>query len=224
MLVEKRVTLVIIIIVCCLNLYSVSALPTSGAPTAITSNNVTIPVTGASGPTFVEYGLVSGSYNWWSNNWTPVGGSVSVVVFGAPFIGGYTYYAKACDSTGCSNQVSFTMAAITPVPTQGYDVGANTLVASHFSITLLPAALLAAYTVNIPATIFFAIIIGFLTIGIWRRTKSVRLVGILYMILGPLIMSGGVGLYIGMPLFMQSLGAVLFAAGMAGILLSFVKK
>jgi hypothetical protein len=37
-------------------------------------------------------------------------------------------------------------------------------------------------------------------------------------------MTPSTGLYIGMPLAMQSLGAVLFALGFAGVALSLIKK
>jgi len=58
----------------------------------------------------------------------------------------------------------------------------------------------------------------------WMRTKSVRLISILMMISSPFIVSSGLGLYMGIPLVEQALGQALLAAGIAGIMLSFVKK
>ena len=139
-------------------------------------------------------------------------------------MGGATYYAKACDSTGCGNQISFTMATITPVPTSSFDAGYNGIVSTHWGITSLPMYLLLAYTRSVPATIIWGIIFGAIICGFFRKTKSVRLISILMLVLSPLIMSSSTGLMLGMPLVMQSMGAVMFAAGLAGIGLSFVKK
>jgi hypothetical protein len=202
----------------------VSALPTTGAASGITSNNFTIGVAGASGPTFIWYGTQSGYPIWKSDNYTTAGGVVSIVVWGSPIMGGQTYYATACDSTGCGNQVSFSTLAITPVPTHGYDAGFNTIVVSHWNLMAITSAIIGAYTASIPTTIVFGIIFGFIIIGFWRQMRSVRLISILLMILSPLIMYPTTGLMLGMPGVMQSLGAMMFACGLAGILLSFIKK
>jgi len=220
--IRKFCIAIMFLMLVCAFIHPVAALPTAGAPTGITSNNVTIPITGATGPVFVKYGEVSGQYVWYSDNWTAA--QNQVIVWGAPLIGGQVYYGVPCDSTGCGNQVTWTMLAITPVPTNGYDAGFNTIVTTHFNIALLPAELITAYTANIPVTIVFGMIMGFITIGIWRRTKSVRLISIIFIIVGPLLISNGNGLYLGMPAYMQSIGAVLFSAGIAGILLSLIKK
>ena len=212
----------LILIVIGLGIPGSYAVPTAGTPTSITSNNVTIPISGASGPVFIKYSEVSGTYVWYSDNWSASYGQVTV--WGAPLLGGQTYYGVPCDNTGCGNQVSWTMAAITPVPTNNYDAPLNAIITSHWNIALMPAALITAYTANIPVTLVFAMIIGFITIGIWRNTKSVRLIGIIFIIVGPLLISNSSGLYMGMPTYMQSLGAVLFSAGVAGILLSFIHK
>jgi hypothetical protein len=43
-------------------------------------------------------------------------------------------------------------------------------------------------------------------------------------ILSPLIMTSGVGISWGMPTTMQAIGQALLSAGIAGILLSFIKR
>jgi hypothetical protein len=139
-------------------------------------------------------------------------------------MGGQRYYASACDDTGCGNQVTWVMAAITPIPTHGFDAGWNGLVLSHWSLATISSFFLYAYTTNIPLTVFWGFIVGAIILGFWRKTKHVRLVGTLLIILSPILMVPTTGLYIGMPLVMQSLGAVLFALGFAGVALSLIKK
>ena len=200
---------------------SVQAVPTISAPSSVTSSNATFAIAGASGETFVWYGEYPNGETWRSDNFTS---PTSITAWGAPILGGTKYYAKACDSTGCGNEVSYTMAAITPLPTYHYDAGFNGIASSHFNLAYIGQWVVVAYTTNIPQPVFVGLIFGCIIVGFWRKTKSTRLISILLMILGPLIMYPNVGLYLGMPSVMQSLGAILFALGFAGVLLSFVKK
>jgi len=87
---------------------------------------------------------------------------------------------------------------------------------------LLPAVL-KPYTDIFGQTLFFGLVFGFVVLGFWRRTNSVRLVSITMIILSPLIMTSGVGISWGMPTTMMAIGQSLLAAGIAGILLSFIK-
>jgi hypothetical protein len=200
---------------------AVSAVPTIGAASSITSSNATFPIAGSSGETYVGYGEYPNGETWKSENFT---GASSITIWGAPILGGTKYYAKACDQTGCGNEVSFTMLAITPLPTYHFDSGFNGMVLTHWNIAYFGQWIVIAYTTNIPQPIFVGLIFGCIIVGFWRKTKSTRLISILLMILGPLIMYPNVGLYLGMPSVMQSLGAILFALGFAGVMLSFVKK
>lgn len=88
---------------------------------------------------------------------------------------------------------------------------------------LVPAVLM-PYTNIFGTTLFFGLFFGFIVLGFFARNKSVRLVSILFIILSPLIMTSGVGISWGMPTVMQSIGQALLAAGIAGVLLSFLKK
>lgn len=206
---------------------SVMALPTTGAAGSVTSGNATIPVTGAvaGDSVTVMYSLTSGSTMWWADNVTASGaGAATVVIWGAPILAGHTYYARACDSTGCGNQISFTTSAITPVPTQRFDSGYNSATTTHWGLFTLPYYIISCYFVNIPTTIFFGFIIGAITWAFFRRTRSVRLISIIYMMLSGMFMYPSTGLMLGIPGEMQALGAVLFALGIAGIFLSFIKK
>jgi len=63
-----------------------------------------------------------------------------------------------------------------------------------------------------------------IVVGMWLRNRSTRLVSIVFVILSPLIMTANAGISWGVPLAFQGLGQGLLAAGIAGIMLSFIKK
>ena len=81
-----------------------------------------------------------------------------------------------------------------------------------------------AYRNIIPNTIFFGVLFGVLVLGFWRRNRSVRLVSILFIMLGPFLFFSDAGLMLGIPGAEQGIGIVLLALGLAGIMLSFIKR
>lgn len=204
---------------------SASAQPTTGAATGITSNNANIPITGITDSiAWVEWGQNPGGECWITSNYTATAGSVTAQIWGAPVMGGTTYYAVACDDTGCGNEITFTTLPITPLPYTTFGAGYRNLTQSHFNISYIAPALFLAYTNVIPGTIFFGLFLGIIVIGLWRRNRGVRLVSVMFIIISPLIMSSNIGLMMGVPLIEQAIGQALLAAGIAGILLSFLKK
>jgi membrane protein CcdC involved in cytochrome C biogenesis len=90
-------------------------------------------------------------------------------------------------------------------------------------MNIAPAFLLGYFNV-MPASIFFGLLFGLIVIGMWRRNRGIRLVSIVMIILSPLIMMSNTGLMFGIPLAEQALGQALLAAGISGVLLSFIKK
>lgn len=62
------------------------------------------------------YGQNSGKYAWASSNATATGGWATVQIQGGALLGNRLYYAKACDSTGCGNEISFTTVTVTAAP------------------------------------------------------------------------------------------------------------
>jgi hypothetical protein len=200
------------------------ALPTTGAATMIGSNNVTIPVTVITGSlVWVNWGQNPGGECWNTPNQTVSGASASVTISGSPLLGFTKYYAVACDSTGCGNEISFTTLPITPIPVTNYAAGYRNLTESRFNLVMIGGTLFRAYTTLMPASVVFGLLFGGITIGMWQRTRSVRLISILMMIASPFIVLSGAGLMLGVPLAEQSLGQVLLAAGLAGVFLSFIK-
>jgi uncharacterized sodium:solute symporter family permease YidK len=61
-------------------------------------------------------------------------------------------------------------------------------------------------------------------IGIWSRTRSVRLIAILGVIVAPFVMYGTQGLYLGVPSTGILLVKGLLAAAVAGILVVFMRR
>jgi hypothetical protein len=203
------------------------AVPTTGAVTLVGSNNATIAVAGITGDTvWVMWGQGPGGGEVWaSQNETATGGIASVTIWGAPILGSTTYYASACDSTGCDpNSVSFTTAPVTPAPVRNFGQAFRNITAGHFNLVTIGGALFSAYSNVMSTSVMFGMLFGVITLGIWTRTKTVRTVGITMMIVSPFIVASGAGLFLGIPLVEQAIGQALLAAGLAGILLSLIKK
>jgi hypothetical protein len=220
----ERVVLILILLLAAGGI--AQALPTTGAATLIGSNNATIPVTGITGTeAYVLWGMVPGGEVWITPNWTASGaGAADIQIIGAPMLGDRKYFAKACDSSGCGNEISFTSLPATPITVVTYGANMRNLTATRFNLVLMGGTLFRSYTNLMPTSVMFGLLFGAITIGFWMRTKSVRLISILMIIVSPFIVSSGAGLYLGIPLVEQALGQALLAAGMAGIMLSFVKK
>jgi hypothetical protein len=203
-----------------------SAVPALAPAYDISSNNATFNVTLITGNVaYIIYGQNPGGECWNSANYTPFAGQANITIWGAPIMGSTRYFVKACDSTGCSNEIRFTTAQITPMPVTTFGQIYRNITGSHFNSLTIWREVINGYTNVVPETIFFGIILGVIVIGMWARNKSTRLVGILMMIISPIIMyTASPGLNLGIPLAEQALGQALLAAGFAGVLLSFIKK
>jgi len=215
-----------LLFVCLLLIVPAMAAPTTGAAVLIGSNNVTIPMAGVTGTNcWVLWGQTPEGMLWVTSNATASAGAANALIWGAPLTGNTVYYAKACDLTGCdAGSQMFTTAAITPIPTSSFGTGFRNITDTHFQPMYLVPAIFLAYFNVVPATIFFGILFGMVTLGIWRRTKSVRMISVLMIIISPLIMTANTGMNFGVPVTFQALGQALMAAGVAGMLLSLVKK
>jgi hypothetical protein len=208
----------------CLIVAGVSAVPTGGAASAISSNNFTVAVTGSDGgDVWIAWGTKAGAHPWGSSYIT---GDGDVTVYGAPISGGSTIYYIACDSTGCdTNEQTLNIPAITPVPTSTFGSGYRAMTNRHFAIdSIAPNILPGYFATGISPTLLWGIMGFFLIFGFWFRTRSVRLVLILGLLLATFIVTPTTGLMLGMPLLWQYIAQGLAAACFAGILLSFIRK
>jgi len=202
----------------------VHAVPVGGAPIGITSNNFTVAVAGTDGgDTWIAWGTASGAYPWASSIRT---GNGDVTVYGAPLIGGSTVYYVCCDSTGCdAHEQSLNIPAITPIPTSNFGAGYKNMSARHFAIdSIAPNILPGYFATGISASLLWGIMFFFIIFGFWFRTRSVRLVLILALLMAVFILSPTAGLMLGTPLMFQYVAQGLMAAAIAGVLIGFIRK
>lgn len=199
----------------------VMGVPNTGAATVVNSNNVTIPLTGCVGESYVLWGQASGAYMWNTPNTTPVGGSTVSVIWGAPLTGGTYYYAVGCDSTGCGNEITFTTASVTPLPTTTFGAGFTNLTRAHFNPLFIAPMIEQVYApqssnFGFPRAMLYGLLLSLIFIGLWLRTRSIRMVSTLGMITGGMIFLASTGLKLGVPGEIQLLGMTLLIAGVAG--------
>jgi len=202
-----------------------SAVPTTGAGTDITSNGFNVSATGVTGTDcWVEWGDGAGLENWVTPNATASAGTASVQVIGAPIFGGEIVYYRACDVTGCGNEQHLIIASVTPVPQTTYGNLMRNITNSRFNPPVIIASLGSGYTANAPFVVIIGIALFFYMIGQWMRTKSVRMIAIVGILIAPFVMLGSNGLYLGIPSVGIMLAKGLLAAALAGILFSFARK
>ena len=212
------------ILAICLVVTGVSAVPTGGAASAISSNNFTVAVAGSDGgDVWIAWGTATGAHPWASSYRT---GDGDVVTYGAPIIGGTTIYYVACDSTGCdATERTAAIPAITPIPTSTFGAGYKNMTARHFSVdSIAPNILPGYFATGISASLLWGIMFFFILFGFWFRTRSVRLILILALLMSVFILSPTAGLMLGTPLMFQYVAQGLMAAAIAGVLIGFIRK
>jgi hypothetical protein len=202
-----------------------SAIPSATPATAISSNNFTVAINGITGTqAWVTWGDGPGLENWISPIADVTGASTSIDVIGSPLYGEETVYYQPCDTTGCGNEQHLTLLTVTPVPTTTYAKLMRNITNSRFNPMVISQSLLSAYTTVTPATVLFGIAFFFIMIGIWMRTRSVRLIAILGILISPFIMYTSAGLQLGIPSVGVGVAQGLLAAGLAGVLFSWIRK
>lgn len=198
---------------------------TTGAATDVNSNGFNSSVTAINGSTvWIEFGEQPGYENWKSAVYPVTDVDMTVQVIGAPLYGGEHVYFRACDETGCGAELDTTLSAVTTIPTPTFRQGITNITNSRFNIITIGTTLVQGYTQVTGATIFFAIMFMFFMIGIWMRTRSVRLIAIIGIMISPMIMYASSGLYLGLPIISQAVAQGLMAAGLAGVALSFIRR
>jgi len=202
-----------------------SALPTTGDATLVGSNNFTVPVTGASGYAYVIWGQSAGNNNWMSDNVSVTGGTAVVQVFGAPLIGERIVYYRACDATGCGAEKTVSILAVTPIPVPSYGDPLRRIMSSHFALPNITAEMPNALTaLGTPIMIFWGIIYIAFLVGLWLRTRTVRLSLMIMFLTAPFMISPTAGLYLGIPTALAYVMLQLAGAMLAGVVYVFTKK
>lgn len=203
----------------------VSAVPITGVATGISSNGFNVSATGVTGTeAWVMWGDYTGMENWASVPATSVAGTANITVLGAPIYGGEYIYYQACDETGCGNELTISITSITPMPTTTHGILMRNITKSRFDPLVITQSLWSGYTQVTPSTVVFSIALMFFMIGIWFRTKSVRLIAVVGILISPFVMFGSQGLYLGIPSIGIGIAQGLLAAGLCGIMFSFARK
>jgi hypothetical protein len=208
---------------------TVCAVPTTQAATLIGNNNVTLNCAGAVGDTWFQYGTDPTILNYWSNIETAAS---SITVTGGPIYPSTTYYFQAWDSTGgAANVLSFTTAAITPLPTSTLGSAITNMTRSNFNLLAMPANLVVPYgwlfpadTAEMSLTIVFGMLMMFIYIGMWLRTRSVATGVIMGILTSSFILFTNQGLNLGIPTEFANIAQGILYASLAAILLTFLKK
>jgi len=216
--------LLFLALLCCIA--SVSALPTTGAATAVSSNNATLHAAGATTPCWFVWGQQSDGETWKTPNQTAVAGVCTYTVKGSPLLGNTLFYFKACDSTGCGNELSFTTLTVTPIPTTTYGATFDNLTESGMDLTLVGINAVAPYSWLIPdfAALVWGVMFGFIFIGMWLRGRDMLTPTVTGIIIGGFIFFGGQGLNLGLPTQFVDLAQGLTYASIAGTVLIIIKK
>lgn len=146
------------------------------------------------------------------------------MVQGAPLIGGRTVYFKACDATGCGNEQTVSIPAVTPVPVPTFGDPLRNVISSRFALINITQNIPAAYGLTgSPVVLLWGIMYLCVFVGFWLRTRSVGLALFMVLLTVPFLVSEYAGLYLGMPSIAVGFIALL-AAAMAGLLMTLVKS
>jgi PKD repeat protein len=193
---------------------------------SVTNKGATFGIGGCfNGSVWVKYGQNPQGMTWKSQNATCSGSAATITVSGGNMLTNTLYYVHACQLGVCNTSYStFTTSAPGAVTQPNLGSGFDNLTESEFNLFNVVPDIMTPYTTVIPLNIFFGIILGLITMGMWAANKSTRLVSVLMIIAAPLLFSAGSGLDIGIPGALQSLGEACLAVGIAGTLLSLVRR
>ena len=227
---DTRIPLLLIIAALCI--LPVLAVPTTGAVDAIGDNNATFHATGASGNTWFMWGMYSEKLYLKTTNTTPVAGVVATRVWDFPIFSNTQYFVKACDSSGCGSEVSFTSLTVTPFPTMTLGYPLQNMTENHFDFAFMPRNLI--YPATAPfqpdeeqfgISIITSLFLMSLIFGQWFRGRNTVIPAMTFMILGFLFLGGDLyAIGPGVLSDWAAIGTGMLAAALAGIIMSLFKK
>jgi hypothetical protein len=208
------------------------AVPTTGAVDAIGDNNATFHATGASGNTWFMWGMYTNKLYLRTPNATPVTGAVAIRVWDFPVFSNTQYFAKACDSSGCGGEVSFTSLTVTPFPTLTLGYPLQNMTESHFDYAFMPRNLIFPATApfqpdaeNLGISIITSLMVFGLIMSQWFRGRNTVIPAFTFMIIGVFVL-GADQYAIGPGVLSDwaAMGSGMLAAALAGIIMSLFKK
>ena len=204
-----------------------NAVPTTGAVTLVGSNNATVFMSGASTTCWFQWGIQNGNnMTWKTPNQTPSGGLCNYTIRGSPISENQKWYYRACDTTGCGADGTFTTTTLTIIPQPTYGDTFQNLTDSSFDITLIGGATMAPFYWVIPTFpgLIWGLLLTGLLIGLWLRGRDLTYLSIVGFILSIGFLGGAYGLGIELDPLFVALGQGVFYAAITGGLLSVIKK
>lgn len=195
------------------------AVPTTNAVTGVTNRQATFNMAGGAGTCWFTWGNSATNQMYHTVNSTTCN---SFTQFGSPLLTSYTYYVKACDSTGCGNAVSFTTPAATVSNRTYFGEGLITIFQSGFNVTQSTSIVLSPYTNTMTAPVTWGLLFLFIFLGLWIKPKDITIPMIVAFIAGGAIWSGTSAL--GIPPEFADLGMGLMYAAMAGVIFSWFTR
>ena len=203
-----------------------SAIPTTNAATLIGSNNVTLNGAGAVGDSWFIWGQVSTSEYWITPNTTPAAGVITYRVSQSPLFGNSVFYFRACDQSGCGDQLSFTTAVVTPIPSLNIGGFYQNITENGLNIPMMGANLYRPYVwTRTPITIIFMLIFSPVFIGVWLRSRTVLVALLLGFITGSFILFAGTSsIGISMPAEIVGIAQAMCYLAFAGCILYIVHR
>jgi hypothetical protein len=202
---------------------TVSAVPTTLAATMVGNNNVTLNANGIVGDGWFQFGTQPSS-SWAHLPNVTGGGAISYTWTGTPIYGNTKYYYRACDSSGCGSEISFTTTVVTPMPTGTYGQYATNMTEGRFNPANVVWNGLQAYISVTGDTVFYGIVMIMLFIGMWLATRGTLIAQQMGMIFSALFCVAAVGLGLGLPPMLIAVGQALLYVSLAAAVVSFTVK
>jgi len=200
----------------------VSALPTTGASSLISSNNVSLAATGVTAPAWFEYGMTSGSLIWRTPNETATG-AYTRRVYGSPLMAGQKFYYRICDSTGCGAESFFTLAVANPQPQTTFGNAYYNITESGFDPAIIALNAMSPYIWPVSSpSIVYGLVFLFVFAGLWIRGRDVTIPSILGLLVGFVILNPVYGM--GIPAAFSGVSQGIAYASIAGIIMGLFKK
>ena len=218
--------LLFICLIAALLIGSVTAAPVTGAAAGVTSNAATLSMAAPIvDPCWFEWGQLSGSLSWKTPNRTA---TTSFTIKGSPLNGNTKFYYRACDSTGCGLESSFTTLSVTPMPTTTYSYIFDNLTESGFDVQYLAQNSIEPYMWPFDNATLRLVVFGLLYFaiftGLWLTGRGMGVPVLVGFITASFILVTGAGLYMGIPAEWQSVSMGIAYAGLAGLAVYLLKK
>lgn len=202
----------------------VAAAPVTNAPTDVSCRSVTFNAAGgAAGLAWFEWGpKTGGPYIWTTPNQTIGAGGFTDYQWGPPLLTCTTYYVRACDTTGCGAEQSFSTPAASPINQTHFGSDVVQIMRGGFNISQTAAVIVKPFSASFPSPVSNAVPYGlvffFILSGMWLRGRDMLIPTMISMVSGGMIWLGGSAL--GVPPEFVVIGQTLVYIGIGGFIWS----